>query len=91
MTAKTYAQNLCELYETYNHREFVHPDPLEFLYDYQDLRDREIVGLVASSLAYGGVRQILKGREIRARTHGVSARVPEGQFPRIAYKDLQEF
>ncbi len=54
-------QNLCELYETYNHREFVHPDPLEFLYDYKDLRDREIVGLVSSSLAYGGVRQILKG------------------------------
>jgi len=54
-------RNLCELYETYNRREFVHPDPLEFLYDYQDLRDREIVGLVASSLAYGGVRQILKG------------------------------
>lgn len=61
MTAKIYAQNLCELYETYNRREFVHPDPLEFLYDYADLRDREIVGLVASSLAYGGVRQILKG------------------------------
>jgi uncharacterized protein (TIGR02757 family) len=61
MTTKTYSENLCELYETYNHREFVHPDPLEFLYDYPDLRDREIVGLVASSLAYGGVRQILKG------------------------------
>jgi uncharacterized protein (TIGR02757 family) len=61
MVARTYAQNLCQLYETYNHREFVHPDPLEFLYDYKDLRDREIVGLVASSLAYGGVRQILKG------------------------------
>lgn len=54
------AENLCELYEKYNHREFVHPDPLEFLYDYPDLRDREIVGLVASSLAYGAVRQILK-------------------------------
>ncbi len=61
MTAKIYSRNLCELYDTYNHREFVHPDPLEFLYDYQDLRDREIAGLVASSLAYGGVRQILKG------------------------------
>jgi uncharacterized protein (TIGR02757 family) len=54
------AQDLCELYEKYNHREFVHPDPLELLYDYPDLRDREIVGLIASSLAYGAVRQILK-------------------------------
>lgn len=60
MPARIYAQNLCELYEKYNSREFVHPDPLEFLYEYEDLRDREIVGLVASSLAYGAVRQILK-------------------------------
>lgn len=52
--------NLCELYEKYNKREYVHPDPLEFLYDYDDLKDREIVGLVASSLAYGGIKQILK-------------------------------
>ena len=60
MPATIYASNLCELYETYNRREYVHPDPLEFLYDYEELRDREIVGLVASSLAYGAVRQILK-------------------------------
>jgi uncharacterized protein (TIGR02757 family) len=51
---------LDELYVRYNRREFVHPDPLEFLYDYEDVRDREIVGLVASSLAYGRVAQILK-------------------------------
>ena len=51
---------LDELYARYNRREFVHPDPLEFLYNYQDIRDREIVGFVASSLAYGRVAQILK-------------------------------
>ena len=50
---------LQELYAKYNRREFVHPDPLEFLYDYDDVRDREIVGLIASSLAYGRVEQIL--------------------------------
>jgi uncharacterized protein (TIGR02757 family) len=49
-----------DLYATYNRREFVHPDPIEFLYDYNDLRDREIVGLVSSSLAYGRVAQVLK-------------------------------
>ncbi len=48
------------LYRTYNKRKFVHPDPLEFLYNYPDIRDREIAGLVASSLAYGRVVQILK-------------------------------
>lgn len=51
---------LDDLYVRYNRREFVHPDPLEFLYHYEDIRDREIVGLVASSLAYGRVQQILK-------------------------------
>ena len=48
------------MYARYNRREFVHPDPLEFLYDYKDARDREVVALIASSLAYGRVRQILK-------------------------------
>lgn len=49
-----------QLYAFYNSREFVHPDPLEFLYDYENPLDREIVGMVASSLAYGRVGQILK-------------------------------
>jgi len=53
-------RSLEDLYATYNRREFVHPDPLEFVYDYKNARDREIVALVASSLAYGRVRQILK-------------------------------
>ena len=48
------------LYRKYNRREFVHPDPLEFLYSFEKLCDREIVALVASSLAYGKVAQILK-------------------------------
>ncbi|MFH1730557.1 MAG: TIGR02757 family protein [Planctomycetota bacterium] len=48
------------LYAKYNRREFVHPDPLEFLYNYGGVADREVVGLVASSLAYGRVVQILR-------------------------------
>ncbi len=47
------------LYRRYNHRCFVRPDPLQFLYDYPSIRDREVVALVASSLAYGRVAQIL--------------------------------
>lgn len=60
MTTRIYEKSLCDLYTKYHHREFVHPDPLEFLYEYPALEDREIVGLIASGLAYGGVRQILK-------------------------------
>jgi uncharacterized protein (TIGR02757 family) len=53
-------QHLENLYRQCNNREYVHPDPLEFLYRYRSTRDREIVGLIASSLAYGRVAQILK-------------------------------
>ncbi len=60
MTIKRYADIFEELYSRYNRREYVHPDPLEFLYKYEDPRDRETCGLIASSLAYGRVRQILK-------------------------------
>jgi len=48
-----------KLYRKYNHRRFVHPDPLEFLYRYEDPADREVVGLIAASLAFGNVKQIL--------------------------------
>lgn len=48
-----------ELYQRYNSREFVDPDPLIFLYRYDDVRDRELAALIASSLAFGNVRQIM--------------------------------
>ena len=53
-------RELDKLYNQYNHRRYVHPDPLEFLFSYKEIRDREIAGLVASALAYGRVAQILK-------------------------------
>jgi len=53
-----------EIYTCYNRREFVHPDPLEFLYRYHHTADREIAGLVASGLAYGRVNQILKSTAV---------------------------
>ena len=59
-----------ELYARLNRREYVHPDPLEVLYDYEDPTDREVVGLVAASLAYGRVRSILNS------VHRVLERMP---------------
>jgi uncharacterized protein (TIGR02757 family) len=47
------------LSEEFNRREYVSPDPLEFLYLYDSPADREVVGLIASSLAYGRVASIL--------------------------------
>jgi uncharacterized protein (TIGR02757 family) len=52
--------SLERLYAVYNRREYIHPDPLEFVHQYHDPLDREVVGMVASSLAYGRVHQILK-------------------------------
>ncbi len=48
-----------ELYKKYNDPGFIHPDPLEFVHKYKDPADREVAALVASSLAYGRVKQIL--------------------------------
>ena len=52
-------EGLERFYLKYNKRQYVHPDPLEFLYAYPDARDREIAGLIASGLAYGLVKVIL--------------------------------
>lgn len=67
-------KNLESLYRAYNRREFIHPDPLEFLHHYDDPGDREIVGLIASSLAYGKVSQILKSVKTVTSVLGPSPR-----------------
>ena len=54
---------LDELYLQYNHRKYIPPDPLEFVWRYDDPLEREIVGLIASALAYGRVAQIKKSIE----------------------------
>ena len=47
-----------DYYSRYHNRDYITPDPIEFLFDYPDLRDREIVAFIASSLAYGRVALI---------------------------------
>ena len=49
-----------ELYSHYNRFEHIHPDPLEFVYHYDKKPDRELSAFIASALAYGRVRQILR-------------------------------
>jgi uncharacterized protein (TIGR02757 family) len=60
MRPKNMKYKLENLYRRYNRNQYVHPDPVELLYQYGDVKDREIAGLIASSLAYGRVNQILK-------------------------------
>lgn len=65
---------LDNLYDRYNWKRYVDPDPLVFLYDYPDVRDREIAGLISSSLAFGGVRQIMASVEKVLSPMGISPR-----------------
>ncbi|MCK5162127.1 MAG: TIGR02757 family protein [Desulfobacula sp.] len=48
------------IYSRYNKREYVDPDPLLFLYDYPEKKNREIAGFIAACFAYGRVEQIMK-------------------------------
>jgi uncharacterized protein (TIGR02757 family) len=46
------------LYERYNRKELIKPDPLQFIYRYSNPADMEIAGLLSACLAYGRVEQI---------------------------------
>ena len=50
------------LYQTYN-RDYLDSDPVKFVHRYEDQENREIVGLLSASLAYGNVKQILSSIE----------------------------
>jgi uncharacterized protein (TIGR02757 family) len=51
---------LDKLYEKYNRRELISPDPLQFVYHYSRPADMEIAAFLAAALAYGRVQQIEK-------------------------------
>ncbi|MBI5561090.1 MAG: TIGR02757 family protein [Deltaproteobacteria bacterium] len=59
MDAKNLKHQLDILYTTYN-ESFLSSDPLWFVHRFRTDRDREITGLIASSLAYGRVDGIKK-------------------------------
>lgn len=46
-------------YRKYNRAEYISPDPLELVYEYDDPADREVAGLIASSVALGRVKGII--------------------------------
>lgn len=71
-----------QLYSFYHRREYVHPDPLEFVWRYEDSADREIAGLIAACLAYGRVAQILRNVQTALAPMGPSpARWLQGATP----------
>jgi uncharacterized protein (TIGR02757 family) len=56
-------ERLESLSASLNRPAYISPDPLQFLEDYPELPDREVVAMVASSLAFGNVRQIIRSVE----------------------------
>ncbi|UPA18007.1 TIGR02757 family protein [Borrelia puertoricensis] len=70
------------IYNKYNKRKFVHPDPLEFLYKYTEKEDIELAGLISSSLALGRVERILTAIE--------SVLKPLGNKPSETLKTLKK-
>ena len=69
-----------DAYGKWNRFEFIHPDPLEFVWKYKDKKDMEAAGLIAACLAYGNVKQILKSVE--------KALAPLGAHPAARLKDM---
>ncbi len=53
-------ENLEDIYRLYTKRGLVSPDPLQFLYNYNDPADIEVVALTGACFAYGNVKQIIK-------------------------------
>lgn len=51
-------ERLERIYNRWNRAEYIDPDPLQWLRKWGDMRDREVVGLVAAGLAYGRVASI---------------------------------
>ncbi len=80
-----------DLYRHYDHR-FVDPDPLEFVRRQTSAADREVVGLIASSLAYGNVRQIKRsiGLVLEAIGDGAAAAIDRLE-PRAIARRLSKF
>ncbi len=63
-----------DAYRRLNRREFISPDPLEKLYLFDTVEEREVVGLAVSSIAYGRVAQILRNADRLLTVMGPSPR-----------------
>ena len=61
---KDLEKRLAAIYREYNDEEFIKYDPIKYVYQFEDERERELVGLISSSLSFGRVSQIFKAMDI---------------------------
>ena len=84
-------RRLDALYRRYDHR-FVDPDPLQLVRAQDGDEDREVVGLIASALAYGNVIQIKRSiSAVLAALGERPARAVRRLDPRAAAERLRRF
>jgi uncharacterized protein (TIGR02757 family) len=74
MTVKITKEFLENIYKKYNKAALISPDPLQFVALYEKDGDREVSALIASSFAYGNVKQIIKSVGIILRAMGPGPR-----------------
>ncbi|MFH1223556.1 MAG: TIGR02757 family protein [Pseudomonadota bacterium] len=65
----------------------MNPDPLIFLYNYKNVADREIVGLIAATLAYGRVAQIIKDVE---KVLSIMGKTPKNYLTNTPDNEIKE-
>lgn len=53
-------KRLDSLYNKYNNKSYIQYDPIKYVYEFEDEAERELVGLITSSLSFGRVTQIFK-------------------------------
>lgn len=67
-------ERLDALYHQWNRAEYITPDPLETLFMYPNIADREVAGLLAASMAYGRVNALLNPLKRILSIIGISPR-----------------
>ena len=91
-TKKISKQELEVFYNKYNRREYIHPDPLEFVYNYNSKLDKEITAFIASSLSYGNVKHILKSiAKVLGIMHPSPSLYLQNQSEAVIKKDFSTF
>ena len=92
MPLRPHADALEALYGRLNRRRYVEPDPLQFVYGWADVRDREVTALVAATLAYGRVGQIVRSvADVLERLGDSPSERVRGASPRRLRRDLAGF
>ncbi|MBD3175746.1 MAG: TIGR02757 family protein [Armatimonadia bacterium] len=80
------------LYRRLNRPEMIDPDPLAIVREFGDPRDREIVALIGSCLAYGNVVTIMASiRDVLGRMAGGPHRYLTKASPKRLHDDFADF